>query len=168
MDIHIYFSLLVNIAIPIALIAVGYMAGKLLEARHFKSIRRRETLFRLLPTLTLKTVPTEWTPERVGMISGNVVISQDYFKAVLATLKGIFGGRLSSYETLLDRARREAILRMQEEARLNGYNGIIRVRLETSTLASTSNPRGVAGVEIIAYGTGIFCPELAKQTQEQL
>lgn len=162
MEAQLYIHLFTSIAIPVVFLILGYLVGKALEGRHFKSIRHRESQLRSFPTLTLKAVPAEWTPERVGLVSGNVVISQDYFKAVLARLKGIFGGRLGSYETLLDRARREAILRLQEEAKASGYNGVIRVRLETSTLASKSSQSGVAGVEIIAYGTGVYCPEITK------
>ncbi|MFT6733724.1 MAG: hypothetical protein ACJAS9_001914 [Polaribacter sp.] len=39
----------------------------------------------------------------------------DYFKRFLAGLRNIFGGRVVTYESLVDRARREAILRMKEK-----------------------------------------------------
>jgi uncharacterized protein YbjQ (UPF0145 family) len=47
-------------------------------------------------------------------VSGSVVVSVDYFKRFLAGLRTLVGGRVTSYETLLDRARREAILRCKE------------------------------------------------------
>ena len=46
------------------------------------------------------------------------MVSVDYFKRFLAGLRMIFGGRVSSYESLLDRARREALLRMRLQAAL--------------------------------------------------
>ena len=49
--------------------------------------------------------------------SSRVVISLDHFKRFLAGLRALVGGRIRSYETLLDRARREALMRMKEAAR---------------------------------------------------
>jgi uncharacterized protein YbjQ (UPF0145 family) len=63
---------------------------------------------------------------------------------------------LKSYETLLDRARRESVLRLKESARESGYRAVINVRLETSRLASgRRDGKGTAGVEILAFGTGL-------------
>ena len=63
----------------------------------------------------------------------------------------LVGGRLRSYEPLLDRARREALLRLKEEAALRGYHAVCGVRLETSRLAN-ANGNGTAGVEISHLG----------------
>jgi len=49
-------------------------------------------------------------------VSGNVVIAMDYFKKIIANLKSLVGGSLDSYETMLERARREAIVRMLKQA----------------------------------------------------
>ena len=64
---------------------------------------------------------------------------------------------LGAQETLrLERARREAVLRMKAEAEARGHDTIINVRIETSPLASGgSGNRGVAGVEILAFGTAV-------------
>ena len=83
-------------------------------------------------------------------------MSLDYFKRFLAGIRAIFGGRIKSYEPLLDRARREAILRMKEEALAKGYTAVINLRLDTSRLASaTKDGKSTAGVEILAFGTGL-------------
>tara|TARA_Y100001934_G_C12303925_1_gene751413 strand:- start:612 stop:893 length:282 start_codon:yes stop_codon:yes gene_type:complete len=87
---------------------------------------------------------------------GSVVISLDYFKRFLAGLRSLVGGRVGSYESLLDRARRESLLRMKEVAIKGGYDAVINVRFETSRLASSGqNGSGTAGVELMAYGTAI-------------
>jgi uncharacterized protein YbjQ (UPF0145 family) len=87
---------------------------------------------------------------------GNVVISQDYFKRFAASLKGIVGGNIGVLEPLLERARREALIRMKGMAHARGYDTIINVRLETATLASARRDgKGTAGVEILAFGTAI-------------
>ncbi|MBW2399217.1 MAG: heavy metal-binding domain-containing protein, partial [Deltaproteobacteria bacterium] len=88
-------------------------------------------------------------------VSGSVVISVDYFKRFLAGLRQFVGGRVKSYETILDRARREAVLRLKEEAAAAGYAAVINVRLETARMANGRNGSGIAGLEVLAYGTGI-------------
>jgi uncharacterized protein YbjQ (UPF0145 family) len=90
------------------------------------------------------------------LVTGSVVVSVDYFKRFLAGLRGLVGGEVKSYGTLLDRARREAVLRMKEEAIRKGYDAIVNVRLETSRLASgRRDGKGTAGVEMLAFGTAV-------------
>ncbi len=142
--------------IPVLFLVVTYFIGHWNERLHYESIRRREREMLDLPALTFRTLPEGWRPERSGMVTGSVVISVDYVKRFLAGLRGIVGGRIKGYETLLDRARREAILRMKEEAVRKGYDAVINVRLETSRLASGSRDgKGTAGVEILAFGTAL-------------
>jgi uncharacterized protein YbjQ (UPF0145 family) len=107
--------------------------------------------------VTFERLPEEWQVESATLAQGSVVISVDYFKRFVATLRGIVGGRLKTYEPLLDRARRESILRMIDDARNQGCDALINVRLETSRLANaTRNERErLAGVEMLAYGTGL-------------
>ena len=98
--------------------------------------------------------------ERAGMVMGSVVVSHDHFKRFLAQLRIIVGGRIKSYEPLLDRARREAVLRMKEQALARGHNTVVNIRLETSRLAnSRRGGKGTAGVEMLAYGTALTVRE---------
>jgi uncharacterized protein YbjQ (UPF0145 family) len=89
------------------------------------------------------------------MLTGNVVVSVDYFKRFLSGLRMIFGGRVKAYESLLDRARREALLRLKETTVENGYHALINVRLETSRMANARGAEGTAGVEVLAFGTAL-------------
>jgi uncharacterized protein YbjQ (UPF0145 family) len=86
-----------------------------------------------------------------------VVVSIDYFKRLLAILRNIFGGRVSAYESLVDRARREAILRMKESANKSGADIVVNMRLETATIGYNANQkRHVGSIEAIDYGTAII------------
>jgi uncharacterized protein YbjQ (UPF0145 family) len=90
------------------------------------------------------------------MVAGNVVVSLDYFKRFLASLRNLVGGRVGSYETLLDRARREAVLRLKQQAMQRGYGAVINLRLETTRMANASRGgKGTAGIEVLAFGTGL-------------
>jgi uncharacterized protein YbjQ (UPF0145 family) len=107
------------------------------------------------PAITFQTVPPGWRVVGSTMLTGNVVVSVDYFKRFLSGLRMIFGGRVKAYESLLDRARREALLRLKENAVGNGYQALINVRLETSRMANSRGNEGAAGVEVLAFGTAL-------------
>ena len=138
----------------LTLIVVGYVFGTLLEKRHYRSIQRREKVFLNLPAVTMKTVTSpDDKITSAELVYGNAVISIDYFKRILAGFRNFFGGTVKSYESLIDRARREALLRMKEMAA--GATVIINVRIETSTIGRKTNKKGVGCLEAIAYGTAI-------------
>lgn len=136
------------------LMMLGYGFGTWAERRHYKSIEKREAQFQKLPTIALKKpLPQPGRVVRAQLASGNVVISVDYFKRFLAALRNIFGGRVSSYETLVDRARREATLRMKESC--PGATQIINVRLETASISKNSKKGSIGSIEVFAYGTAL-------------
>ncbi len=138
------------------ILLVTYFIGGKVESNHFKSIRNRERASRRMMVLTIQNIPPEWQPQDSGLVTGSVVVSLDYFKRFFAGIRAIFGGRIKSYEPLLDRARREAILRMKGEALAKGYTAVINLRLDTSRLASaTKDGKSTAGVEVLAFGTGL-------------
>jgi uncharacterized protein YbjQ (UPF0145 family) len=145
----------VQFGFPLALLVVAYFTGTAVERRHYASIRERELRWRSLPAITLRSVPPGWKVTECALITGSVVISVDYFKRFLAGLRAIFGGRIKAYELLLDRARREALLRLKEKAVERGYHAIVNVRLETCRMANARNAENIAGLEVLAFGTGV-------------
>lgn len=147
---------MVEITLFLVLLISGFFFGRLAEKRHFSSIIKREKGTLNVPVMTVKTVPAQLTQCRTFLVSGNIVVSIDFFKKFLSGLKAMIGGRLTSYESLLDRARREAILRMKESAILSGGKMIVNVRIETASISKNSNGRySVGSVEVVAYGTAI-------------
>ncbi len=149
-------ELFLNFGLPLLILVVAYFIGNHLEKRHFHDIREREAKLHGFPVVSFDTMPDDWKVGRSDMVTGSIVISLDYFKRVIAGLRGLIGGRIKTYEPLLERARREALLRMTEEARLQGYDAIFNVRLETSRLANARRDgKGVAGVEMLAFGTAV-------------
>ncbi len=146
---------LIDIAIILLPITLGYFFGRYAENKHYKSILARENKFRKLPTSNWKIpLPMQGNIVEARLVTGSVVISIDYFKRLLAGLRNVFGGRIRSYETLVDRARREAILRMKEEC--PGASQIINVRIETSSISQNASKGTIGSVEALAYGTALF------------
>ena len=88
------------------------------------------------------------------LVASSVVIGCDGFKSFLANLKNIFGGNVSAYELVLDRGRREAILRIREEAVKYKADLVMNLKIDTIMLdpiGTNTNPK----VCITAYGTAI-------------
>ena len=148
-------ELLVLLVTPVMLLG-AWISGGMLERRHLKSLLLLESGSSGVLAITIEDLPPDWHVESCELVMGNVVISQDYFKRVAASIKSIFGGNIGVLEPLLERARREALIRMKGVAHARGYDTIINVRIETATLASSrGNGKGTAGVEILAFGTAI-------------
>jgi len=145
-----------GIIVFLVLLLVGYLAGSAAESSHFKSLNRREKLMAGLPVCNLKYPPAPYTAARSGLVTGSVVISVDYFKMVAATLRSLVGGHIGAYQSLMERGRREALLRLQEMAHEQGYTAVMGVQFATTRLASPGQDnKGVMGLEFIAYGTGV-------------
>lgn len=141
-------GLIFQIVIFLILFSVGWGFGRHIEQKHLRELDEKEKQYAHIRIDTNRFVETNSNGQ---MISSNVVISNDYFKYVLATIRNFFGGRLVSYESIVERARREAMLRLKQEADRIGANHIMGVRLSTTEL-------GMQGgmVEVFAYGTAIF------------
>jgi uncharacterized protein YbjQ (UPF0145 family) len=60
-----------------------------------------------------------------------------------------------TFNTLLARARREALLRMLDRAREMGANEVWNVRFETSNVTSAGPRNPAVSVEIFAFGTAV-------------
>lgn len=139
----------------LVLLALGYFFGRVAESRHFKSILEREQQLASVLAFSERLPPPGSAPRRVALVGGSVVVSVDYFKQVAAGLRSIFGGRVMAFETLLERARREALLRMKQEAADLGAAMVVNVKLETSSI-SKGNRGQVGAVEVYAYGTALI------------
>ena len=150
---------LFQVLLPWLIILLAMVTGTLLEKAHFKRIHERESKLAGLPTLNTKQVPNDRSVSDSSLVMGDVVISIDYFKRFLASLRNIFGGEVKSYGSLLDRGRREAILRMKEQCPATDL--IINLRVETSSISKGGNKK-LGSVEVLAYGTAIrFAAESA-------
>ena len=145
---------MIELTIIIALTITGYVVGQSKEKKHYKSIKEREAkLINLVTTNKKKPLMPIDTHVSVKLVTGSVCISVDYFKQVLAAFRAIVGGNIRSYETLLDRARREAILRLKESC--SDASEIYNLRLETSSIYKGSGKQ-IGSVEILAYATAIY------------
>ena len=139
---------------PIWLLLITYFTGRHIERKHYADIEAREAALRHIMVIAVKKPPQDFSDGE--LVYAGVVVSSDYFRRMLAAFRNFFGGNIRSYETLLDRARREAVLRLKEQAAAKGANAVLNFKLETASLGNIHQPQqggAVGTVEVLAYGT---------------
>lgn len=105
-----------NLIVFAILMALGYGVGSYREKKHYEDIRRREKQTLHVPMMNFGAKQPLPQAQDSALFVGSVVITSDYFKNFSASLRNLVGGRVTVYETLIDRGRREATLRMKEQA----------------------------------------------------
>lgn len=149
-------ELFLQLGIVLTLLLVGLVFGRMAEQRHFRQLKQQELILRQVLTFNEKRPPADQAFQRAVLVVGSVVIAEDYFKRIAAALKGLVGGRLTAYESLMDRGRREAIIRMKQAARDLGAEVIFNVRIDTARISeSDGNRQTLFAAEFIAYGTAL-------------
>ena len=86
--------------------------------------------------------------ETLGLVKGNTIRARHIGKDIIAGLRGIVGGEIEEYTKVFAEAREQAIDRMVQEAKRIGADGVVCMRLTTSTVM-----QGAA--ELLAYGTAV-------------
>jgi uncharacterized protein YbjQ (UPF0145 family) len=139
----------------LALLALGLLAGGFAERRHLRNLAERESGNGDFLISQLRSFPDAVVgPTPPTFVVGEAVIASDYLKTFLSGLRKIFGGEMRSYQTMLTRARREALQRVVEDARRRGYNAICNVRLDGADVGGNSKARRrLPMVAIIASAT---------------
>lgn len=101
-----------------------------------------------LPMTTGLEIPGLRVTETLGVIYGLVVRSMGFVGGVGASFKALRRGEVSQYTQLLEDARRHALDRLIENARLMGADALIGVRFDSSEIGQQLS-------EIVAYGTAV-------------
>jgi uncharacterized protein YbjQ (UPF0145 family) len=143
---------MIEIIVFLTLLLIGFIFGRINETKHFSELNRREAELDHIKISNFKTIPEQYRSSE--FVTGSVVISIDYFKRIGAGLRTLVGGQIGSYTSLIERARREAILRMKEQAQLDGSEFVANVRLETASVYKNART-GLGSLEVFAYGTAL-------------
>jgi uncharacterized protein YbjQ (UPF0145 family) len=85
----------------------------------------------------------------LGLVRGIIVRSRSVVGNFGASIQSIFGGNITIYTDLCERARRDAYDLMAEHAATLGANGVIGVRYDATELMP-----GIT--EVICYGTAVL------------
>ena len=131
----------------IIFLVVTFATGSFFEKRHFSRLNKREETLIDNPFFTDSFTALHEDVKRTEFVSAGCVIAADYFKNFLGGLRNFFGGNMSAYESLTERARREAIVQMREKA--GDADMVVKARIQLTEL-------GKGRVEAIAYGTAVY------------
>jgi uncharacterized protein YbjQ (UPF0145 family) len=86
--------------------------------------------------------------KNVGVVRGLVVRSRSIVGNIGATFQMLFGGNISLYTSMCERARQDAFLVMLQHAAEVGANAVIGMRYDATEI--------IGGVtEVLAYGTAV-------------
>ena len=142
---------LIGLAVTVGLIILGFVVGRIRENQHLAELDRREAAAASITVIDVKTLPPGIDAAGGVLVMGEVVIAADYFKTFVAALRNIIGGEVRTYQTMLNRARREARLRMTEQAGALGAELVVNVRFEWSDVGPQ-----LPSAEIFCYGTAVI------------
>ncbi|MBX3385871.1 MAG: heavy metal-binding domain-containing protein [Phycisphaeraceae bacterium] len=161
-SIGMLFQLVFTVGVGGALLAIGLLAGRWAERRHLASLAQREEELRAMLLTDVRGFPVAAHPGQsvdpsghARLVTGEAVISSDYFKTFVSALRKIVGGEMKNYQGLLDRARREATVRMLSEARAAGFDSVCNVRYAGYDITSgiSGGKKPVVSVAVQAIGT---------------
>ncbi len=152
---ELVFTLVFVVLFTFVPLGIYYLIGKHFEKKHFASIQKREAQFVQMSLVPSDFVDQSQEIEAAVLVTGTVVIGSDPFKRYIANLVNLIGGRVSVFETLLDRARREAVLRLKENAARIHADEVINFRMETMSICSGNDAKPMGIVEVMAYGTAV-------------
>ena len=93
----------------------------------------------------------------LGIIHGLTVRTRGVGGKIVAGIEGIFGGEVTAYTSECEKARRESLNRIIENAKKMRANAIIGVDFETSDIL-----QGTATV-FAAYGTAVIAKPIEKK-----
>src|SRR4051812_38306497 len=83
-----------------------------------------------------------------GVVRGITVRSRSIVGNIGASIQSLFGGNISLYTSLCERAREEAFELMERHAAEKGANAVLAMRYDANEIA--------AGItEVLAYGTAV-------------
>ena len=109
-----------------------------------------------LIVVTTSTIPGYDIIKALGTVHGLTVRTRGVGGKIMAGIEGMFGGEVTSYSSEAEKARRESMERLIENARSVGANAVVRTDFETSDILN-----GTATI-FSAYGTAVIIRPLKK------
>ena len=100
-------------------------------------------------TSTTFEVPGYRVTRSLGVVRGVVVRSRSVFGTLGAGFQTIFGGNISLFTELAERARQQAFDTMLYQAHIAGANAVIGIRYDANEMMN-----GVT--EVLCYGTAVI------------
>lgn len=75
----------------------------------------------------------------LGIVTGETIIGANVFRDIFASIRDIVGGRSSSYEEVLRKAKDTALHEMQAHAEAMGANAVVGIDLDYETVGGSGS-----------------------------
>ena len=92
-------------------------------------------------TMLLTTTPSiEGKPiqQYIGIVTAEAIIGANIFKDLFAGIRDIVGGRSGTYERVIEEARQNALVELQQKAQQLGANAVVGVDLDYEVLGANN------------------------------
>src|SRR5687768_16298558 len=89
--------------------------------------------------MLLTTTPTvEGKPiqQYIGSVTAEAIIGANIFKDLFAGIRDIVGGRSGTYERVIEEARQNALVELQQKAQQLGATAVVGIDLDFETVGS--------------------------------
>lgn len=141
---------------PLALLLFSWLVGNWYQKRLLEDTLAREKAMARDPVSNLRTAPSTRPVVQANLIMANIVAAPSHWQLLLAKWKSVIGGNIRSLDRPLDWARREVQQRLRDIATKDGWDDVINLRMETSTITAAANGNAKnASIEVVAYGTAV-------------
>ncbi|MEY4384909.1 MAG: hypothetical protein RLY20_192 [Verrucomicrobiota bacterium] len=100
-------------------------------------------------TTTAFELPGYRVTRNFGVVRGIIVRSRSVIGNIGANLQAVFGGNITLYTSLCERAREDTFNQMLAHAGQLGANAVIGVRYDATEI-------GPGITEVLCYGTAVF------------
>ena len=136
---------------PILLLIIGWGIGRVKIRNHRAILNKQDEAFKAIRLHNVKYTPSHTARDasEAVLITGSLVLSIDVFRRFIAGFIQLAGGEVNNYTDLLDRGRRDALLRLKAQAQDLGAQDIYNIKIQSASIGMGK------GIEILAYGTAV-------------
>ena len=154
--VYILGPILLSLLFPFLSWAIGRWYQDCLMSALLLNEKQQGNMLQSDQHLSTQSLMTTMAAESSTLLHVSICVGPSMGQIFFMWFKSIFGGRLHSYDVVLDYGRREALLRLNQQAKNLGCSSVVNIRIETSTVSFAKNDKSnTSSVEFLAFATGI-------------
>lgn len=161
MDVYVVVWLIIPIVTTIVLPTLSWAIGNWYQNRLMNALLENEKrggkMLQSDKHLSTSSPMTSMSADSSTLLHVSICVGPSWGQIFFMWFKSLFGGRLHSYDVVLDYGRREVLLRLNQQAKALGCSSMVNIRIETSTVsfARNNNSSKTSSVEFLAFATGL-------------
>ena len=161
MDVYVVVWLIIPIVTTIVLPTLSWAIGNWYQNRLMNALLENEKrggkMLQSDMHLSTSSPMTSMSADSSTLLHVSICVGPSWGQIFFMWFKSLFGGRLHSYDVVLDYGRREVLLRLNQQAKALGCSSMVNIRIETSTVsfARNNNSSKTSSVEFLAFATGL-------------